>query len=346
MATWNRKLATEFGDRLREVIARTVRENRLDLARLPRYVESAALRIGWKSRTLVCVLEDAGSPSQEYIGEFKSDTAVLLRTRDFDPTKCVHADFGRHLTIAQWIGEAPCVFELVSSSCFAGVNAGSPIGPLLLLDIGLTHLSPPPDEVPLVRRAIPLCVYSSIEDAQGNELWAWIHDRVGKYLREVAGSTAGNRFQTINALARLHQVSKERSVIVLGSYRPDLLRDLESVRDSIDPRKYSPVLISQIQDFPSASNRDKVHFWSAAARFCIVVDDQPSGHIDELNILQNNRTITAILRPRGRSSSQMLDSDPSQYYPFMRSFAYEKSPLEALSPALNWAEAKAHEPRR
>lgn len=346
MAMWNRKLATEFGNRLREVIARTVRENRLDLARLPRYVESAAIRIGWKSQTLVCVVEDAGAPSEEYIGDFQSDTTVLLRTRDFNPTKCVHPNFPRHVTLAQWIGEAPCVFELVSSACFVGVQAGLPIGPLLLLDIGLTHLSPPPVEVPLARRAIPLCVYSSFEDAKGEELWNWIHDRVGMYLREVTESSAGNRFQVIHSLARQHQVSKERSVLVLGGYRPDLLRDLESVRDSIDPRKYSPVLISQIQDLPSASNRDKVRFWSAAARFCVVIDDQPSGHIDELNILQDNRTITAILRPRGRSSSQMLDSDPSQYYLFMRSFAYERSPLEALSPALSWAEAKARETRR
>ena len=121
---------------------------------------------------------------------------------------------------------------------------------------------------------------------------------------------------------------------------PELLR-LKQLRDALKGRGYGASFIKELPEIPMMSNEEKVRMWSMASRFCVMIDDVPSGHIAEYQILKSQRSILALLRPRGRGSTFMIGDDPIVDTNHIAVFEFDHTPLAKVDEAIEWAEAIA-----
>jgi hypothetical protein len=144
--------------------------------------------------------------------------------------------------------------------------------------------------------------------------------------------------------ARPLALSKDSGVVVLGSYSPsESKEELLQVRNQIRAMGYDAQLVVDMPEFPMMSNEEKVRLWTIVARFSVMVDRVPSGHIAEYMMLKEQRSILAMVRPRGVASTSMIGDASLVDIRHIRIFEFDDTPLEALDEAVRWAEALATE---
>lgn len=98
---------------------------------------------------------------------------------------------------------------------------------------------------------------------------------------------------------------KEKTVLVLGSYDPEGEKRLEAIAAALKDIGYEPMLVRDIPDFEHYDLSQKVVAIGAVARFIVVDDSSPSGHLAELELCRLNRWGMVILRAHGTGSSWM-----------------------------------------
>lgn len=167
--------------------------------------------------------------------------------------------------------------------------------------------------------------------------------RVEDALNYTHNTPIGDYYEFKSVRKDILRVTLENSVIVLGSYKDRWKQELEQVRDYLKTEGYDAALLEELPDHPMWSQQEKANFWTSAARFCIVIDRGPSGHLTEFEILKKNRTITALLRPKQGGSTWMIGDEPLVDYNFIRIFKFENSPLEVLDEVVRWAESLVRE---
>jgi hypothetical protein len=200
----------------------------------------------------------------------------------------------------------------------------------------------PNTETILSARKIPLAIYVHVDHLVNEDHRQLIADQIIKSLPDFSKSAFGDIYKQNRSKVRTLSILKKSSVIVLGSYRSaESIRELESVRDFVQTMEYSCNLIQDIADVPGMSNADKVEFWTKAARFCVMVDRDPSGHLVEYRILKAQDTIFAMLRPRSGGSTSMIGHEPMVNTNIIKVFEFEHAPLEVLKQATLWAEEVA-----
>jgi hypothetical protein len=86
------------------------------------------------------------------------------------------------------------------------------------------------------------------------------------------------------------------------------------------------------------SLQDKVGWWTSGSRFSIMVDIDPSGHIQEHEILKQRRTILALIRRRESRSTFMFGEESLVDINYIRVFEFDETPLEVVQDAVTWAE--------
>ncbi len=165
--------------------------------------------------------------------------------------------------------------------------------------------------------------------------------RVEDTLNYIHNTPIGDYYEYKSVKEDILRVTLEKSVIVLGSYKRRWKQELEQVRDYLKIKGYDSALLEELPDHPMWSQQQKANFWTSAARFCIVIDREQSGHLTEFEILKDNRTITALLRPKQGGSTWMIGDEHLVDYNFIRVFEFEDSPLEVLDEAIKWAETFA-----
>ena len=148
-------------------------------------------------------------------------------------------------------------------------------------------------------------------------------------------SESGPEYEKQSLAKTAFQVSKQKSVIVLGSYHKPDIGELEGVRDYLK-KDYDAKLLKDLPDIPFMSNNQKVGLCCDAARFSVMVDRMPAGHLAEYEILRTRGDTLAILCPEGAPSSSMIGEDHN--YPYIRVFSFKETPFEVLEKAVSWAE--------
>lgn len=72
--------------------------------------------------------------------------------------------------------------------------------------------------------------------------------------------------------------------------------------------------------------------------FCVMVDREASGHIDEYRLAEKQRTILARLVPEDGGSTRMIGGSEHVDVNYIRSFEFDLKPQERIEDATKWAE--------
>jgi hypothetical protein len=140
-------------------------------------------------------------------------------------------------------------------------------------------------------------------------------------------------------LTEIIQRRKEKSVLVLGSFKEAGRDRLERIRRFLVNHGYLPVLIDEYPDIPDQSLAQKVATVGLASRFVIAEDSEAAGQLYEIGaVCQANNLLTVILREQGRQASFMTRG-ASITSKVIAEYDYDASALEdTLDIAVEWAE--------
>jgi hypothetical protein len=133
---------------------------------------------------------------------------------------------------------------------------------------------------------------------------------------------------------------KRKTILILGDYSDTGLKRLEVIRTCAMDLGYAPLLVKDVPDLFGTDLQQKVAILGALARFVLVDDTSPSGHLIELPIAQHNRWVTVLLHAHGQRSTVMTaglnitsgvlgeqDFDPA-------------APRAGVARAVEWAESQ------
>jgi hypothetical protein len=129
----------------------------------------------------------------------------------------------------------------------------------------------------------------------------------------------------------------------LGKDTGDQLQELIQVRDYLKGKGYDAELIRDLPEIPMMSNEEKVRLWALVSRFVVMVDRVPAGHLAEYQMLKEQRTITAFLRPIGSGSTYMIGDEALVDINYVHLFEFTDTPLGILDLVQAWAEKIAEQ---
>lgn len=324
--------AEKFLGNLRQVVEASEIPNR----RLPRWLEAANIRAGYVYNTLILMVESRqGGDCFEFLGEVDSDIELLLEMPDYP-------GYGPGNRVQRRIREEGEFHGgTVLQSCTVEFGEGSHLigfdydyhGPFILLD---SQIELKKNDTPIATRYVPFALYVHTDElVEPESHFQNLQKRMLESLWNLQNSPKGDEYENERQREEAILGRKSNSVIVLGNYDEDQKRDLREVRDLLEHHDYSAHLIDELPEYGGMNLRDKVRIWTTTARFCIMVDSESSGHNNEYEILREQETRLAILRPEGSGSSFMMGLEHDN----RRSvFEYETTPLEVVEEAYDWAE--------
>jgi hypothetical protein len=191
---------------------------------------------------------------------------------------------------------------------------------------------------PAAARYVSFAIYVHKNEVTDFErFWSLHRHDIGSLFVNIEKSF-GDYYESITTRDNIFNVTKESTVIVLGKYTNPELQELIEVRDFLKGRGYKAALIKEIIEVPMMSNEEKLRSWAVAARFCVMIDREPSGHIFEYGILKEQRCISAFLRPEGIGSTYMIGDAHLTDLNYIRNFIFKTSPLEVMDAAIEWSE--------
>jgi hypothetical protein len=326
-------------------LRRMVSQNNLDLSRLPPWVTAARIRVGWINDSLVCAFEDVLSQDiYEIRGSVKADTVVLLNIGDFIPeaaSLAARKDTTGIIILEGTYGDKKrTIFDLIDKTpAFFNCGYDGYHGPIGLLNIFMQHCPSGAGTGPVAVRYIPFALYVHENDtADSNRLWNSCQQHLINVLTRIHNTQTGDFYARLKSRGTTFALNKLSGVIVLGKDTGAELHELIQIRDYLKGIGYDAELIKDLPEIPMMSNEEKVRLWCLVSRFVIMVDRSPAGHLAEYVTLREQRTILALLRPRGHGSTYMIGDDQLVDSNAVRLFEFDETPLKTLDPVKKWAE--------
>jgi hypothetical protein len=136
---------------------------------------------------------------------------------------------------------------------------------------------------------------------------------------------------------------KNKTVLVLGDYDDSGLTRLDQISQVLVSLGYEPLLIKDIPDHPYQDLRQKVVAIGAIARFIVVDDSSKSGHLLEIQLCDQNKWVTILLRAGGHGGSWMT-AGFSHLSAVILEQPYNATSLGSeIAEATQWAELKLQE---
>lgn len=138
--------------------------------------------------------------------------------------------------------------------------------------------------------------------------------------------------------------SKERTVLILGSYGEAGRGRLNLIREALQQLGLEGVVLDEFADIHQQSLFEKMLMFGSLARFIVCDESSASGHLIELKACADIGFVTAILRSGGKPVTWM-NADIAAERTYMKIFAYADEPeLQArVQDAVAWAQAKVDE---
>lgn len=133
----------------------------------------------------------------------------------------------------------------------------------------------------------------------------------------------------------------EQNVLVLGSYKADNRGRFEQLESVLHELHWCPFKLIDAPDLPIQTNVEKFIAALICSRFVIVIDDEPSGHIAEVNILLHLRfRPVVVLRSSARPSTMFLE-DKIRTDDQFRVAQVEEVTRDSLLAHIEWAIEKS-----
>ena len=315
------------------------------LKRIRDFVNSEKWIIERLNNSTIFLFEDSPKDSDLFVdcGGVNSDLQFFLELPEYVPKAAsFKAPRGRGLIIlhGEYGKDKKVVFNITSSdSALFNVGYIPYHSPLAIVNIFI-QLSFEGDVLAI--RFVPFAIYVHDKDfIDFEDFWDKCTPHIQNTLRAIHHSEAGDYYQLTKERKSGVLVGKERSVIVFGKDSDSkMLPELLRVRDCLIAKDYDAYLLRDLPEHPSMSLEEKVKLWSLASRFCVMIDREPSGHLVEYSYLKSVGAILAVLRPKGRGSTYMIEAERS---PDIKIFEFKSSPLEKLDTVLTWAEEMVEE---
>lgn len=127
-----------------------------------------------------------------------------------------------------------------------------------------------------------------------------------------------------------------KSIMVLGSYSGASRSELRNIQHKLEKRNYDANIAEDLPDDSKKRLRQNIATQIMLSRFCMMVDKEPSGHINEYEIARDQDTVLARLTPEDSGSTQMIRDNPDRAH--IETFEYKTDPDEVLDEAISWAE--------
>jgi hypothetical protein len=320
-----------------------VTSNSLNFNRLPKWVASAKVKMAKINNSNIFLFEESPYTKDiiEYKGDVKSDLQFFLELPEFIPkASSFKAPSNQGLVIFQ--GEhdekGSVIFDQKTPySALFNVGYTRYHSPIALVNIFLklnwsNNL--------LVICFVPFALYVHDQDLVDFEIfWNKCTPNIENTLFEIHNSKTGDFYQLQAEYNRYFLMGKYRSVIVFGKdSEPSTLTELLRVRDYLRSKQYEAVLLRDLSEHSSMSLEQKVRTWIGGSRFCIMIDQKPSGHLTEYPIIKSTLEIMAILRPEGEGSTYMIGDESILGLNYIKIFDFRNSPLEVIDDAIIWAE--------
>ena len=137
-------------------------------------------------------------------------------------------------------------------------------------------------------------------------------------------------------LGKMMEIS-ENTVYVLGSYTGANLAELIDIKNELEEMGYDAHLDEDLPDFPTQDLSGSVATTMRLAGFCVMIDREASGHIDEYRLAEKQRTILARLTPEDGGSTRMIGGAELVDVNYIKSFEFNIRPQEVLDEAVEWA---------
>lgn len=138
--------------------------------------------------------------------------------------------------------------------------------------------------------------------------------------------------------------SKERTVLILGSYSQGGRSQLEEIRTVLREMGFEGIIVDDFKDIHQQSLYEKTLMLGSLARFVVCDEIVASGHLIELKACADIGFVTAILRNEGKPVTWM-NSDIAAERTYMKIFSYcDNQPLrEQVREAVRWCQQKVTE---
>ena len=330
-------------------IRKAVKDNKLDIKRLPAWVNYAKVSWARFSNSYIILFEDSSLNSDDFKdeGNVNSDVQFFMNIPKFIPVGvCLKAreDKGGGLIIlvGSYTDGEYTYLNIKDGAALFNVGNIPYHNPIALQNLFIqlsTHNKLRNDDDVIAIRFIPFAIYLHMDDMSDiNSLWKKCTPHLINSLEAIHNSAQGDYYRNKLKIFDAFLAFKEKSVIVLGKDRGSELSVLIQVRDYLIKMGYDAHLIKELPEPPMISIEEKVKNWCGASRFCVMVDKEPAGHIAEYDYLKDQRTILAFLRQKGKGSTRMIGDADQVDINYFRTFEFNKTPLEKIDLAVRWAE--------
>jgi hypothetical protein len=335
----------------------------LPTERLPPWGHATRVRVGVvNGRSVVAAFDASDEPEDEFqwMGAVAADTAVIFDIPTLEPSQPM-LPIGRNMQtggilLQPKVGGAdatPLVtFDIPVERSLTDAGQVEHLT-MLFAQFGFRLRLDATSRVVLASRVVPLVMIFQegalqqpgglgINAIKGNilNMIAWTSDQSGDFYADLyqRRTTTPQPFH-----APAYMVTRQKGVIVLGAYDPaEREQELRAVCDALNARGWTAHLIKDLDEIPGLLLAGKVRFWTSAARFCVMVDRNASGHIREYEIVKADETVLAFLQQQGTGSTWMV-GEADALHRFIRTFKFIDSPLEVVDEAADWADAFLNE---
>ena len=128
------------------------------------------------------------------------------------------------------------------------------------------------------------------------------------------------------------------SVLVLGKDHGASMDLLKKIAACLKALEYEPILIREQAGRPGELLKTKVMRYATAAKFVVVENTEPSGHLYEIAHVDTAACVTVVLQEQGKGATWIFedaDENPRNW----RKIEYKPDALEsAINSAAEWAE--------
>lgn len=139
------------------------------------------------------------------------------------------------------------------------------------------------------------------------------------------------------------RVAKSKLVLLLGRDTEDGLKRLRTIQKTIEARGYQCQLIKDLPEHSEMGLIGKVLFAAISARFVVIENSAPSGHLYELPFVRMAECVVAIMQLDGQGATWMTE-DMIAKHALLKKFEYQDASLESqVEEAMSWAETRIAE---
>lgn len=330
-------IALNYTEKLLKVIRDVIQKSKLNTDRLPKWIDYVEADIGIYSNSLLLQFQQStySEDRLNFVGE--TDSFMSFFTSGDFPSRSPTPSLGRkrgEMAGRSFINNIAIDFGENIQSVFEIAQGYHQ--PLIGHQLTFRYAK---EESQFVRYvpfflAIHLSEFSEIELHLGKRIKETV-----EILKEISESEFGDGYEQRNTAEKAIQVQKESGIIVLGNYDDPYKTELESVRNYLLEEDYHAFLLIELPDNQDMNWRDKLRIWTTTSRFCILVHREPSGANNEFEMLRNQETILAVLRPVDGGSTAMIPNNSERLGGSIEIFEFEDSPLEILDKSIKWAES-------